>query len=106
MSRFSLLLMGLCTIFASAFASPLPNATVTVEMASGTNQYYGTVSSIPYSALATAHDMPQATYYYTGLGACGYKDHDSEHIVAVSLLYTPNYIHYTHISRLDGRKSL
>ncbi|KIM89189.1 hypothetical protein PILCRDRAFT_813101 [Piloderma croceum F 1598] len=92
MSRLALLCMFLCTIFAITFASPLPfnaTATATAELAKRTN-HYGT-----------------ATYFDAGLGACGYHDTGSDHIVAMGINHYKGYCNrWIQVTNTDNGKTV
>lgn len=101
----TLFLMFLWAIFTITLASPLTtNGTATTHLAK--RDY---TSTVRFGLLAVFRlNSPyytQATYYDVGLGACGEKDQNSDHVVAVC--HTSRRIYpYNPDNQLGGLKSL
>jgi len=71
------------------YASPVPNSTASAELAKRTNHH------------------GKATYFYVGLGACGYTDHDSEHVVAMGKNHFDGYCNrWIHVTNTMNGKTV
>jgi len=93
MPRVALLLLSLCAIFATIFAFPVNHDLDHLELFNATSKrsiYAGT-----------------STYYYVGLGACGYQDVDSSHIVALGQNhYTGSCNRWIHVLNTSNGKTV